>query len=141
MIKRAFIFSIALNMTVLCIDDPGENPVLPLVMLRSSHVLPKDKVDSINIDLIYLQQYHDALYDLLCDVLARASSIDAAPDVSLLKELRLIDEYNCIKDDVGMVLAARLLDSDSNHPSPYEMLMPDHVIDLRNNDDDFDPER
>lgn len=121
MIKKAFIFCITFNMTILCVDDAGEQPEQELVILRNSCVLPKKEVDSINIDLGYLQHYHDAAYDALCLALSvSANGIVESRDISLLRELFLIDEFNRIKDEVEMVLTARLLDSNSYNPSPYE---------------------
>ncbi len=143
--KKVIVFYVlsGLHMSV----DYAVQPSAPVteqefVILRTAQVLPKRQVDSINTDLFYLQHYHDVLYDALClSLVIDPNKIVAARDASLLDSLDLIDENHRIKDEVEMVLEARLLDSNSNNPSPYQMTVVDQQIVVGNSNDDSDPER
>lgn len=115
-----------------------------LVILRTAQVLPKKQVDAINVDLHYLQHYHDALYDALClALIIDPNKIVAVQDVSLLHDLSLINEYRRMKDAVEMVLEARLLDRNTNNPCPYQERSADQemCIEIGNSSDGFNPER
>jgi hypothetical protein len=143
--KKVIVFYVlsGLHMSV----DYAVQPSAPVteqefVILRTAQVLPKRQVDSINTDLFYLQHYHDVLYDALClSLVIDPNKIVAARDASLLDSLDLIDENHRIKDEVEMVLEARLLDSNSNNPSPYQMTVVGQQIVVGNSNDDSDPER
>lgn len=110
-------------------DYQEQHSAQEYVILRTSQVLAKEKVDSINIDLLYIQRYHDFLYDALCLALVFDSNkIVDARDISLLCELNLIDERYRIKDDVAMVCEARLLDHNIHNPLPYETALMHQVM-------------
>jgi hypothetical protein len=142
--KKLIVFCGVLSGLHMSVGHAAEPPMQEqeLVTLRTARVLAKKQVDYINTDLFYLQHYHDVVYDALClSLVIDPNKIVATSDASLLDSLKLIDENQRIKDAVEMVLEARLLDSNTHNPCPYEMLVLNQEIVGENGNEDHNPER
>jgi hypothetical protein len=121
--KKVVLLCIALSIIEIKASEPGES-AQDLVTLRNAEVVSKQVVDDINLELMYLQRYHDAVYDALCLALIMdPHGIVTASEVCLLGDLHLIDAERRMLDNVQKVLAARLLDRNSQNPSPYQMAL------------------